>query len=59
MTMVALEKHSFAMLNMESLKSMVISLTFSRSGSGICYMMADTTAALVPLTIAMMLPFLP
>lgn len=41
MTMVALGKLCLAMLNMESLKSMVISVTFARSASGKCVTPAE------------------
>lgn len=59
MTIVALGKHSRTMAYIESLKSIVTSLTFSRSTRGIIFSILDTTSALVPLTTAIMVPLPP
>ena len=52
-------EHSRTMAYMESLKSIVTSLTFSRSARGIIFRILETTSALVPLTTAMTVPLPP
>lgn len=59
MTIVALGKQVFTILYIESLKSIVTSLTFSRSSLGIFSRIALTVSAFVPFTEAISVFFMP